>query len=159
MNLTSDQIKAMQPGSKLDYEVHIRWHPEDVVEWRWCSLECRHDGAVYRDRQNEMTDWSDFKEHGNWKRLPCIKIGPSANNFYRPIPAHSTDGNAMLALKEKMWDAGLKPFTKPSVGGGWIATIWSPIINRVAGEAIALREPEAVAIAAVLAKLPKEGEE
>ena len=147
MNPTPEQIRAMKAGPELDALVHEKWHPEDVIEWRWC---CFLRGQFVDVSIVEPTKIM-LKERGlegaEVKYLPCMK----AAQFSLPIPAYSTDGNAMLALLEKIredtgqaieimisLDGVLVEFTN---GIGW---------RNYDGEAKTL--PLAVAIAASLAK-------
>ena len=148
---TPNQIRSMKPGPELDCEVHIKWHPEDVIEWRWCE------GPI-TDNQSQSTYWRTWPKEwhpGESSRAilqPCIER--ETGNEYQswvPIPAHSTDGNATLALLVKMEEVFFVTLAidadrsgSPNLGERKIdieiyADSWEKM-------------PHAVAIAAVLAK-------
>lgn len=95
--MTPKQIKAMQAGPELDAAVHRVWHPKAVIESRWCEEAT---SAV-----THKTFWLTWRKEchpseiaGDVELRPCHKV----DGQWIPIPAVSTDGNAMLALLDKV---------------------------------------------------------
>jgi len=99
MNPPPEQIREMKAGPELNFQVHRKWWPEDVVEWRWCGFSF--DRGRWEEIQcfQEVEPDSHFNESETCKRLPCT---PDDQDIWQPIPAYSTDGNAMLVLWQKV---------------------------------------------------------
>lgn len=92
---TEEGIRELS-GRKLDAAVQEEIFG-DRVEWHWCFNENQGYGNyrwVVRDNE-----YYDRGKDEAWESLPCYW---NDQDILEPVPAHHSDGNAMLALMERL---------------------------------------------------------